>query len=113
MTTLQARNPRWNHAGTIDLEVDFPGEGWLPFTAHPTEGTHGPDLYARALAGEFGEVAPYEPIPMTMEEKIAAARAALADAYRKDPPEDLFERITALEIITGLRDPVIDEEEEA
>lgn len=109
---IAAREPRWNQHGTIDLDVDLPGVGWCPFTAHPDEGSLGPALYARAVAGEFGKIAPYEPPPMTREEKIDAARQAIADAYRIDPPEDLFERLTALEIIARVRDPIIDDEEE-
>lgn len=54
-----ARNPKRNAAGTIDLEIEHPVHGWLPFTASPHDvEQHGRDLYARAVAGEFGEVKP-------------------------------------------------------
>lgn len=110
--TLEARNPRWNSIGTIDLEFNHPDLGWMPFTTHPTNGQFGPTLHQLALDGAFGEVEPYEPPEPTPEEKIAAARRQLAEDYRAAPPEDLLERLTALEIIAGVRDPEIPEDEE-
>lgn len=57
---MQARNPQYNYLGTIDCEVLLRGQ-WLPFTADPNDpdiSGNGPDIYQRALAGEFGEIAP-------------------------------------------------------
>lgn len=106
---IAAREPRWNQHGTIDLDVDLPGVGWCPFTAHPDEGSLGPALYARAVAGEFGQIAPYVAPPPTRDELILAARQRVADEYRQSPPDDPGARMVALEIITGLRDPNLEE----
>ena len=59
--SLNARNPMFNRNGTIDLELDHPKFGWIPFTAAPDdEQEHGRLLYHMALAGEFGPVVPFE-----------------------------------------------------
>ena len=58
----RARNPQWtdeNH-NMIDLEVDFAplDEEWLPYTCSPNDVVeHSRELYRRALAGEFGDIA--------------------------------------------------------
>jgi hypothetical protein len=57
---IQVRNPQYNAAGTIDMEMEHPTFGWIPFTASPDDSEqHGRELYAQALAGELGPVAPY------------------------------------------------------
>lgn len=57
---MQARNPKFNGDGTIDLEIEHPAFGWIPFTASPGDvEAHGRDLFARATAGEFGPVAEF------------------------------------------------------
>jgi hypothetical protein len=68
MFTLEyAKNPVYNNIeGTaINLIVkweEFTEE--MPFTAMPNDPEPwGVDLYNRAKAGEFGEVAPYVPVP--------------------------------------------------
>lgn len=63
---VSARNPKWANAehSLIDLEVDFEDyvEEYLPYTASPTDVVdHSRELYSRALGGEFGEIAAYEP----------------------------------------------------
>jgi len=63
-TIVDARNPKWAHPdhNKIDLEVNFEElpEEYIPFTADPTdEVAHGRELYTRAAAGEFGEIAEY------------------------------------------------------
>jgi len=65
-TINSARNPRWaNYKKTsIDLEVDFDefDEEYVPFNAHPDDiVSWGPELYNRAVAGEFGEIAEWTP----------------------------------------------------
>lgn len=48
---MEWRNPRYNHVGTIDCEVNVPGLGWVPFTASPDDvEEHGRALYAEILA---------------------------------------------------------------
>lgn len=63
MKILSAHSPLWSSADqrNIDLMVTFEGLGELPFTASATDSTaYGRELHARALAGEFGEIAPYQ-----------------------------------------------------
>ena len=46
-----------------------------PFTASLNDSeAHGVDLYNRAVNGEFGPIAPYEPITYTTEQLAAIAR---------------------------------------
>jgi hypothetical protein len=62
-----AKDPRWADADQtlIDLVIKwnkFPDE--LPFTASPNDPeTHGRAIFAAAVAGEYGLVAPYVPSP--------------------------------------------------
>lgn len=73
---MEWRNAKHNAHGTIDLEINHPIYGWLPFTATPDDPEHhGRDLYAAALAS--GEVAAY--VPPSDEE----ARAAMPPLTRK------------------------------
>lgn len=57
---MSARKPQQNADSTIDIELDHPTYGWMPFTASPND-PHGADLYAQAVAGDFGPVAEYVP----------------------------------------------------
>ena len=78
---MQAQNPKYNAVGTIDLEIDHPLYGWLPFTASPND-ANGADIYAQAVAGEYGEIAPYvapEPVPPTAAQIEAMRKAAYQD----------------------------------
>jgi hypothetical protein len=48
--TYQYRNARHNQYGSIDMEINHPAYGWIPFTAaEDDELQHGRDLYAAAL----------------------------------------------------------------
>ncbi|APL99502.1 tail fiber protein [Aquamicrobium phage P14] len=59
----------------IDLEVNHPDFGWVPFTASPDDSEeHGRAIYAAAVAGEFGPVAPYDG-PSSEEIAAQTARA--------------------------------------
>jgi hypothetical protein len=64
-TVNSARNPKWtnyNHTA-IELEVDFDelDEEYVDFCAHPDDiVSWGPDLFNRAIAGEFGAIAEFE-----------------------------------------------------
>lgn len=59
---LEAKEPIYADAtgDNIDVKLNHPTYGWLDFTAskHDSE-EHGRVIYAAALAGEYGEVAPY------------------------------------------------------
>lgn len=60
MNYTAARNPQATEDGMISLLVTFDGIGEVPFMASPLDQeTHGRELYTRALAGDFGSVAPY------------------------------------------------------
>ena len=60
-TITAAKNPQWvdsNH-NRIDLEVNFAEleEEWLPYTAAPLDVCeHSRTLYAKAVAGDYGQV---------------------------------------------------------
>lgn len=57
---MSFRNPKHNHFGGIDMEVDHPQFGWIPFTAHPDDTeARGRDLYEAALPS----AAPADPVP--------------------------------------------------
>lgn len=79
-TINSARNPRWtDYAKTsIDLEVDFDeiDEEYVFFNADPNDiVSWGPELYNRAVAGEFGAVAEFEvPADITGEDALTMIR---------------------------------------
>lgn len=73
---MELRNATFNADGTINVEVNHPVYGWLPFTASQddVEAT-GREIYAEALAGS---VAPYTPPPAPTPEEARAAMPALS-----------------------------------
>ncbi|MNL09282.1 hypothetical protein D3C87_1300370 [compost metagenome] len=76
MTVRRARDPRWNDAAhtSISLYVTFEETkdtlGEMPFTAteHDSE-LHGKELFASAVAGDFGAVAAYAPAELTEDQQ--------------------------------------------
>lgn len=71
---MKATNPQFVNAEKtqIDLIVTHPVFGEIPFTASPDDvEEHGRDLFARAVAGEFGPVADYVPPPPPPAEQPA------------------------------------------
>ena len=79
MEVTYAKQPQWADAEhtRIDLTVKFakhPME--MPFSADPNDcEAHGRDIFKRAVAGEFGPVAEYEPPPPpTYAEQSAMVR---------------------------------------
>ena len=74
MKIISARNPIRTAGGGIDILVVFDAIGEIPFhaTQDDTE-PHGRELYTRAMQGEFGPVAPYQP-PMIPIHDLAAAK---------------------------------------
>ena len=79
-TVNSARNPKWtnyNHT-SIELEVDFDelDEEYVNFCAHPDDiVSWGPDLFNRAVAGEFGTIAEFVvPSDITGEESLNMIR---------------------------------------
>lgn len=79
---MKTRNPQKNAAGTIDLEIEHPTFGWIPFTASPDDTeAHGRELYAQAVAGDFGPIAPYvapPPPPPFIPTSVTMRQARLA-----------------------------------
>jgi len=54
------KNPKYNADGTIDLELEHPVHGWIPFTASPNDvEEHGRAIYQACLDGTFGAIAAY------------------------------------------------------
>ena len=80
MQILNARNPKYTERGMIELEIEHPQYGWIPFAASPDDvEVHGRDLYASAVAGEFGVVAPYvKPLAQAQSERITIIESAYA-----------------------------------
>lgn len=78
MKLISATNPAWaNRSQTlVNLTVRFEEiDEDLPFTANPNDvEAHGRDIYARAIAGEFGAIAPFEATPPTVEQVSDAVR---------------------------------------
>lgn len=69
---------RWADADQtrIDCTVDFEGIGPVPFTATAADGTlHGLEIFTRAVAGDFGEIAS-RPVP-TLEDRRGMLLAAV------------------------------------
>lgn len=81
MKINSAHSPQYgNDTDTaINLIVDFDGIGQIPFTASPDDTEqHGRDLFARAVAGEFGAISakPAKPLPEAKAEKLVEIEAA-------------------------------------
>jgi hypothetical protein len=74
--TCNFRNPVYSSADgqQIDMEIEHPVCGWIPFTARPDDVEQlGRDLYAVALLGEVG--AYVAPPPPPIEDYEAAIQA--------------------------------------
>lgn len=56
---MEYRNPRYNRWGSIDVEINHPDSGWIPFTASPDD----PERYGRDIYEQLRreDVAAYEP----------------------------------------------------
>jgi hypothetical protein len=69
------RNPTYNQFGSIDLEINHPQLGWMPYTASSDD----PEEYGRALFAEAsaGEVAPYVPLPPAIPDRVTARQFKL------------------------------------
>lgn len=59
---IEFRNPVSTADGNIDMEINHPEFGWIPFTASPNDTEQlGRDLYAAASLGVVGTYTPMEP----------------------------------------------------
>jgi hypothetical protein len=69
ITIIDAKTPRWENKenSRIILDVLFEhlkSDGYVYFVADPSDiYQHGVELYNRAVAGEFGEIGNYVPVP--------------------------------------------------
>lgn len=71
---IQYRNPAYNALGTIDVEIDHPVFGWIPFTASPDDAA-GKDIYAAAIAA--GNIAAYVALDPIVPERVTARQFKL------------------------------------
>lgn len=76
------KNPRYNHRGTIDGEIEVDGET-VTTTAAP-----GDTLYDEAITGKYGNIEPYEPPQITAQQayqqKIRQINAWLESELKDD-----------------------------
>lgn len=82
---MQVKNPHWANSEhtLIDMEIDHPEFGWIPFTANPNDvEPSGRALYAEAVAGDFGPVAEYVP-PPPPPPYVATADSNKANAQKR------------------------------
>lgn len=74
------KNPKFSNAESTAIDVTMTHEdyGAIPFTATEYDVEEmGRDIYAAAMAGEFGEIAPYEPPVFAMPAATQAQKDAL------------------------------------
>ncbi len=77
---MQYRNAAFNAFGTIDVEINHPMHGWIPFTASPDDHEQfGREFYAELL---LGEVAPYTP-PQVSLEAVKTMKIATVEADKE------------------------------
>lgn len=92
MKILSAYNPSYTEIGGIELVVNFEDIGLVAFHATPDDvEEHGRELYARAVAGEFGPVAPYiapEPTPEETQKSLTDAIQRHMDAKARERKYD-------------------------
>ena len=70
---MEMRNLKYNHIGTIDVEINHLVYGWIPCTLSPNDPPTA-EKHAEALSGVHGAIAPY----VKSAETIAAEATAIA-----------------------------------
>ena len=79
MKIINATSPQYDENGNIGLNVEFEGLGIVPFGASPNDvEQHGREIYARALAGDFGPIAAYVAPPVVIPTVVTMRQARLA-----------------------------------
>lgn len=83
--TIELRNPVYTSTGLIDIEVNHPEYGWIPFTANPLDSmSYGKDIYDRALALNPPSYVPAPPeVPASVspyQARVALLTAGLLDS---------------------------------
>ena len=67
---MEYRNPKYNHDGSIDCEINHPQFGWIPFTARADDcEEHGRIIFAEIEKN--GEILEYQPPPPPTSEQLA------------------------------------------
>lgn len=76
LSQAEVKNLKYNWLDTIDLELNHPTYGWIPFTASPDDvEEHGKAIYAKAIAGDYGPIAPFvAPADIVGEEALNMLR---------------------------------------
>lgn len=89
---MKATNPRHTQSGSIEMMLEHPEFGLIPFSASPDDiEQSGRDLYARALAGEFGIVAPIDQAAVKNQQNAEIlAQIAQIEAAQVRPTRELL-----------------------
>lgn len=95
---MKYRNAKRNIYGTIDVEIEHPKYGWIPFTASPND----PEAHGRAIYAEVeskGNPEPYTGKPLQeveAEREQARADAEMQRQKKEREVEDLKEELRVL-----------------
>lgn len=89
---METRNLKHVAHGGIDMEINHPALGWIPFTAAPDDPGLGAELHAKALAGDFGPIAEYAEPPPQIPQVVSPfqAKAALDSWQMLDTVEAMM-----------------------
>lgn len=75
---MEYRNPTYNQFGTIDVEIDHPVFGWIPFTASPDDPDQsGRDIFATINLAEVAAFIEPEPLPPVIPDSVSARQFKL------------------------------------
>lgn len=78
------RNPRYNHTGTIDCEINHPQWGWSLYTASPNDVEEtGRKLYEKII-NDGVEIAEYVPPEPPSDEQVAMWKRQERDELLKE-----------------------------
>lgn len=69
---MQMRNARRVEGGAIDIEMNHPDHGWIPFTAVPEGTEFMVEIWGRIQNGEAGEIGEPEPVVVQPPSQITA-----------------------------------------
>lgn len=105
MARIEWRNPVYNQYGTIDLEINHPFYGWIPFTATPDDPDKlGRDIYASVIGSseDVGEYVPpvEEPPKVPTDDPVMLVLLDQINAVRDNadlPPVSVEDLKTAIE----------------
>lgn len=82
---MNIRSMRFNSHGSVDCEIEHPVYDWIPFTASPDDTDElGRNLYAEAISGQHGDIAPYVAPVIPLDERIALVQSQRLAAYRAE-----------------------------